>query len=132
MTEQQIRTQLRLFRDGQSEDETVRNLMGSALPVKMSFVQPHMEDIFNEWIDYKKSRRESYKNDKSLEKAYNKLIRLSGDDPVIAKEIIDDAMANNYSGFFAIRRNTASKVGKAIDVSNEASEMALQLMQHGH
>jgi len=55
-----------------------------------------------EWLDYKKDRKETYKSLKSTEAMYEKLLSLSNNDFDTAKKIIESAIANNYSGFFAI------------------------------
>ena len=64
---------------------------------------PRFKEVFDMWLEYKKERRESYKDDKSLKQCYEKLVRLSCNDPVVAMEMIKDSMANNYSGFFALK-----------------------------
>ena len=63
--------------------------------------------IFNRWLEYKKSRGETYKNKDSLQTCYNKLIKFSTDNLTIAEKIIDDAIGNNYSGFFEPKPNNA-------------------------
>lgn len=50
--------------------------------------------------DYKKARKEKYKTPDSLKTAFEKLISFSGGDVEIARKIINDAIGNNYAGFF--------------------------------
>lgn len=68
-----------------------------------SFIDNDFKIIFTEWLDYKKSRKESYKSEKSIEVCYNKLIKLSNNNPNIARSIIEQSMANNWSGFFELK-----------------------------
>ena len=60
--------------------------------------------LFGEWLEYKKKRGQTYKDQVSIIKMKNKLFKLSCGDIAVAREIIDEAMANNWSGFFAIRQ----------------------------
>lgn len=55
--------------------------------------------IVKEWLEYKQARKESYKNDKSIICMCKKLQKLSNNRPDKAKDLIEEAMANNWSGF---------------------------------
>lgn len=68
--------------------------------INYPFVKFEFTKIFNGWLQYKKDRREGYKNEKSIELCYNKLVKYSKGNPELAQEIIEDAMSNNYAGFF--------------------------------
>ncbi len=72
--------------------------------------------IFDRWLKYKKSRRETYNSDDSKQTALKKLIRFSGNDAAIAEQIIDDAIGNNYSGFFEPKNknNSPRKDGEMV------------------
>lgn len=58
-----------------------------------------------EWLDYKKSRKETYKNSTSLQKLWNQLIKYSNNDPVLAQAVVDQSIANNYAGLFELKGN---------------------------
>jgi hypothetical protein len=58
--------------------------------------------LVKHWLKYKKERRETYKSLMSINTMYKKLIKNSNNDFDTAKKIIESAIANNYSGFFAI------------------------------
>lgn len=64
--------------------------------------------IVEQWLSYKRSRGESYRNSKSIELMQKKLIKFSGGDVAVATEIIEEAMSNNWSGFFAPKNNSNS------------------------
>ena len=56
-------------------------------------------------LEFKKVRRENYKSEKSLKACYSKLVKLSKDNPAIASQIINEAIANNWAGFFELKNN---------------------------
>ena len=66
--------------------------------VSQDFVRP-----FLDWIEYKKSKKQTYKNEQSLRACYNKLVKLSNGNADTASRIIEEAMANNWSGFYALK-----------------------------
>jgi len=70
---------------------------------KPSFVDPAFEVVFSTWLEYKHQRRESYKSDLSLKSCYNKLVKLAGGDPAVAMLIVEQSMANNWAGLFALK-----------------------------
>jgi len=57
------------------------------------------------WLAYKKSKGQSYKNETSVKTCFDKLVRQSGGNPNVAMEMIDNAIGNNYMGFFPLRNN---------------------------
>lgn len=59
-------------------------------------------EIFKTWLTYKKNKKQSYKDENSIRLCYNKLLKFSNNNPELAKEIIEDAMSKNYSGFFQL------------------------------
>lgn len=66
-------------------------------------IEKGFEKILRRWIKYKTSRREKYKTNDSLEACYNKLLKLSDSEVIKAEAIIEDAIASNYAGFFALK-----------------------------
>ena len=114
----------------------------SPLPPSMpglSFCAPGFVPIVEKWLDYKKSRRESYKSPESLKAMYEKLFRISGGNPSVAHEIINDSISNNYSGFFPLRNGivgaspaspATGKYGAALAAMNGAKERIRQRNQN--
>ena len=80
-------------------------ILKNKLRIGYEFVDDKFKDCFNDWIEYKNSRKESYRNEKSLKLAYSKLIKLSGDDPSTAKLVIEQSMENNWAGIFELKNN---------------------------
>ena len=66
-------------------------------------ISEDLKPILIEWLEYKKSRKESYKSEKSLQALANELTRLSNNDQATAKAIIQKSMANNWAGIFALK-----------------------------
>ena len=90
------------------EEKKEKELLGGEPPEKKNDVYDFVSDefyFFYEWLEYKKDRREKYKSKKSIEAAYNKLLKLSDGNPIIARQILENSYASNYAGFFPIKPN---------------------------
>lgn len=74
----------------------------------LSFVDEGFKDLFSEWLEYKRERRENYKSEKSLKTCYNRLLKLSEYDAEKARLIIEQSIASNYAGLFELK-NYGSK-----------------------
>lgn len=70
---------------------------------EIEYENEYIFNVFKEWLNYKKLRKEKYKTKQSAQLAYDKLVKFSGNNPKEAKEIIETAMSNNWAGFFANR-----------------------------
>jgi hypothetical protein len=78
-------------------------------------------EVFDEWLAYKADRKESYKSTMSLKAMAKKLYNLAHGDVDMARRIIEQSIANNWQGLFALREesesNTASvHPGDGLDV----------------
>ena len=69
----------------------------------LSFLDEKYMSTFTEWLEYKSERKEKYKTESSLKACYNRLLKLSGNNPQIAEEIVQQSIANNYAGLFEYR-----------------------------
>ena len=69
----------------------------------LGFCDPAYVEAVKRWLEYKSARRETYKTQTSLEAFYKKLVKLSNGNPMIADAIIEESMANNWQGIFALR-----------------------------
>jgi hypothetical protein len=61
-------------------------------------------NILREWFEYKKGRKQDYKDENSKKKFYTKLYNLSDGNAEKAQKIIDQSMANNWAGIFELRQ----------------------------
>ena len=72
-------------------------------------VDDKFKDTVSMYLDYRKGRKESYKTEKSFMLMVNKLIQMSGNNPIIAKQIVEQSMINNWAGLFELKtKNTKS------------------------
>jgi len=59
-----------------------------------------LKEVLKRWLKYKEWKGQRYKGQDSIETMFKKLNEYSRGDPGVALEIIEDAIARNYSGFF--------------------------------
>lgn len=85
-------------------------------------ISPEFVPIVEEWLSYKKERRESYKSKRSLEQFYSRLITLSKGNPEAARGLIHTAMANNWAGIYPERVTTTPKAKARIDIPVSSNE----------
>ena len=72
-------------------------------------IDDKFKDTVSMYLDYRKGRKESYKTEKSFMLMVNKLIQMSGNNPIIAKQIVEQSMINNWAGLFELKtKNTNS------------------------
>ena len=81
------------------------------------FIKEDFKPLIEDWLTYKKERRESYKSVKTIKIFYENLISLSGGDYLKAKKIIEQSIGNNWAGIFALKTNTnpETKYDNSID-----------------
>lgn len=58
-----------------------------------------------DWLEYKKSIKDYYKSDISVKACYDRLKKISNNDEQKANEIIQNAIAMGYKGFFELKEN---------------------------
>lgn len=81
-------------------------------PRERDFIQEvslDFQDIVEDWLSYKRDRKESYKSHRSLQAFYSQLKRLSHDNPTTAREIINQSMANNWAGIFQLKNDDTKR-----------------------
>lgn len=61
------------------------------------------QEIVREWLSYKRERKETYKSVRSMQAFVAKLTKLSNGNPKIAREIINQSIANNWAGIFQLK-----------------------------
>ena len=82
------------------------------------YIEKGFLKIFNRWLQYKKDKKQTYKNEDSIEMAYNKLYKLSGGNLKEATEIVEQALANNWAGLFQLKgspKNVPKRLGDSAD-----------------
>jgi hypothetical protein len=66
---------------------------------------------FIQWLRFKRGRGQSYKDVDSTHMAYNKLVKISNNNPKTAKEVVEQSMSNNWAGLFALDTPNQPKTG---------------------
>lgn len=121
-----------------NENENTTNVVlkretAKAVPVKRKdnkqvmdyqYVLPEFKQAFFDWLEYKKQRKESYKTEKSTRLCYDKLVKLSGNDPYTARQIVEQSMANNWAGLFELKENGNNRTNYSR--KQEANNYALE------
>jgi DNA-binding PadR family transcriptional regulator len=77
---------------------------GNKFSLDMSFVDETFMPIVLEWLEYKKEKRQSYKQ-RGFNAMYESLLKMSNNNPSVAKAIVEQSMQNNYAGLFPLKNN---------------------------
>ena len=88
-------------------------------------------NIMHQWLEYKAARKEGYKTEVGAKKCLTMLRNLSSGNAEVAQRIIDQSMANNWAGLFALRENQSpghppngrqygQRIGQIIQSDDEA------------
>lgn len=85
-----------------------------------SLLSDDMRIVAEEWLKYKREKKQTYKPS-GFKTFCKRLIQLSGNDPSTARLIIEQSMANNYSGIFELKNRT-----------NEATSANIRNNKKGH
>lgn len=127
-----ISPQGEIFPQGEIEEvEVVRKpIKKKAKPTSMEFdlstVREDFREIVSVWLEYKRKRKETYKSQMSFTAMCQKLNRFSGGNAEIAKQIIEEAIGNNYAGFFPLKGNSAAQSKKSLVDSMRETERIYQ------
>ena len=60
-------------------------------------------ELFKQWLDYKREKKNTYKGEKSMRTMAKKLFEMAGGDIVTARAIVEQSMANNWQGLFELK-----------------------------
>ena len=82
--------------------------------VDLSFVADDFLPIVQDWLAYKKEKKQTYKQ-RGAKMFYSQLLNLSNKDAEVARLIIEQSMANNWAGIFALRNNHNANQFKSIN-----------------
>lgn len=67
------------------------------------FLDFEFRECLTEWLRYKSTKGQKYKDQKSLEVFYKKMIKSSGGRPDVANLMIEESMSNNWAGLFPLK-----------------------------
>jgi hypothetical protein len=80
-----------------AKKEKARNLC-------FDFISSEFREVFMRFVEYRKSILKPYRTQQGLEAAYRQLTKYSGGDPVIAAQIVERSIANEWQGLFEIKQ----------------------------
>lgn len=68
-------------------------------------------EIWDLWIEYRKAKKiKNYANDKFEQMAIDKLLKFSNNNPIIAKQIIEESITNSWTGFFELKNKLVEPI----------------------
>lgn len=89
--------------------KTSSNALMFAAPYE--FVDPAFKEAFMVWLDYKKTQfKFTYKSDRSLRAAYSEMIKLSGNNPQVAMQIVNQSMSHGWKGLFELKNYGTTQI----------------------
>ena len=71
-------------------------------------VEDNWRSIIEQWLQYKKDSGKPYKSVRAVQSFITNLRNNSGNNASTAAEMVNNAMANNWSGVFPLRKQTTS------------------------
>lgn len=71
-------------------------------------VEDNWRSIIEQWLQYKKDSGKPYKSARAVQSFITNLRNNSGNNASTAAEMVNNAMANNWSGVFPLRKQTTS------------------------
>lgn len=86
-------------------------------------------DVVRAWCQYKKERKEKYKSQSSFDTMVKKLVKLSNGNPRIAALVVEQSIANNYAGLFAIKSSNSSELPLGFKLEGDVREKMKELPQ---
>ena len=90
----------------------------------LSFIPDEWLGVVNQWLSYKKERKESYVQ-VGVKAFFDKLVKLSGGNIQKAEAIIKQSFANNWAGIFNLKEENGNKNGnRKTDSSLSVSDFA--------
>jgi len=89
-------------------------------------IQKEFMPIIEDWLDYKKDRKEIYKSEKGLKAFVNRLVKFSSGNVESAKEIIETSMANGWKGIFELKTPQKNSENHSGYVENFLPVMAIK------
>lgn len=91
----------------QPQAQERKNCAKKKEPLNTSFVEPSLQPIVADWLAYKSERGQTYRQ-RGFEVLYKKLVSLSNGNPAVAREIVEQSMANNWAGIFEIKQTNGN------------------------
>lgn len=84
--------------------------------------------VLQMWLDYKKQRKETYKTESSVKICLKHLQELAGGNIETGRKIVEQAMANNWAGLYALKTQIKPTPAQGTDAS-EVERIKQQYIQ---
>ena len=92
-------------REKKSAQKEKRKKTLFTLEMWLDSIDEPWRNIMHQWLEYKTARKEGYKTEVGAKKCLTMLHNLSSGKAEVAQRIIDQSMANNWAGLFALRES---------------------------
>ncbi|MBW1612419.1 MAG: DUF4373 domain-containing protein [Deltaproteobacteria bacterium] len=69
----------------------------------LSFLPDKYKEIWSEWLDYKRERKDPYETQRGMKAAFTHLVNLSDDNPAVAQRIIHQSIREEWKGLFELK-----------------------------
>ena len=73
--------------------------------IELPFNSIEFAETWQDYLDHREEKKKPYKNNKSMGAALKKLLRLSYGNEEIAIAILENAIAENWQGFFSLDKS---------------------------
>lgn len=93
----------------------------------LSIVSEEMKGVVETWLAYKKEKGQTYKP-MGFKTFYKRLCELSGGNPHIAMQIVENSMQNNYAGIFPINNNHQPQTNGREERAKDAADLVSRLL----
>lgn len=110
--------------ENENENENINENINKSKKNDIDFAfceNSELKPILIRWLEYKKWKGQRYKGQDSVETMFKKLCEYSNNDPTMATEIIEDAIAKNYTGFFKPTKITQNGNTKTQSRTNDTT-----------
>ncbi|MBR1525058.1 MAG: hypothetical protein IJ640_00160 [Prevotella sp.] len=71
----------------------------------LSFIAEEYREAYMMWLEYKREKKEMYKTQRSVELNYKHALSLAENNPEVLRLIVEQSIANDWKGLFAIKQN---------------------------
>jgi PAB1-binding protein PBP1 len=130
---QEATTVAESIEENRTSKEVVKKAVKKEEPILMPFEGERFAEVWATWKGYKKEeKRFSYKSRVSEQEALSKLQKLSNNDEQRAIEIIQQSIANGWSGFFALRDGGNSRATRTVDAASTLEWLKSPRRSHGY
>lgn len=108
----------------ENEDNKLSSQKKGALD--LSIVSAEMRDAVETWLAYKREKGQTYKP-MGFKTFYKRLCELSGGNPHIAMQIVENSMQNNYAGIFPLNNHQPQTNGRE-ERAKDAADLVSRLL----